>query len=298
MQGELVEVSLMGKQRLPTERHLGYEQILGKLSHLCRTICGEHGITPQHLSRIGLGVPGSVDPETQIYLKGSTFALVGHTVGFDLAKMLEVSCPVRCENDANLFALAEALGGAGVSHFHNTKKPVSKQIGVGIILGTGVGGGFVINGKLLSGVRGGAAEIGHSILFPNGTSCYCGRSGCAEMYLGGPALEAAFAQRRYSQIEGPMAAADIFRMSENFEPASISVLHEYRRNLGRFLGNLATVLDPDYFVLGGGLSQQKFLYEGLSEELARNAFLSEARIPVYQHKLGDSAGVVGAGLLE
>lgn len=298
LHGEIVEVSLLGKQRVPTERHLGYEQIISKLSHLCKTICGEHGVQLAQLTRIGVGVPGSVDPQTQVYLKGSTFALVGKAVGLDLANALKVSCPVRCENDANLFALAEALGGAGVAHFRATGKNVSDQTGIGLILGTGVGGGIVLKGRLLSGVRGAAAEIGHSILYPNGTSCYCGRNGCAEMYLGGPALEAAFGQRRYSQIEGPMSAVDIFRMAENFEPASISVLQEYKRNLGRLLGNLATILDPDYFVFGGGLSQQKFLYEGLSDEVARNAFLSEARIPIYQHLLGDSSGVVGAGLLE
>lgn len=297
LSGEIVEISVLGKQRVPTERHLGYEQIVAKLAHLCRTLCGEFQVDVLSLKSIGLGVPGSVEPGSQKYLNGSAFALVGKAVGKDLAKELGVGFPVLCENDANCFALAEALGGAGVEHFKSSRRPLSEQIGVGIILGTGVGGGFVVRGNLLSGVRGGGAEIGHSVLYPNGLACYCGRSGCAEMYLAGPSLEAAFAQRRYSQIEGPGTAADVFRMAENFEPASIAVLHEFKRNLARFLGNLATLLDPDYFVLGGGLSQQESLYSGLSEALAKNAFLSDARIPVYKHRLGDSAGVIGAALL-
>ncbi len=297
IRGEIFEVSVLAKQRVPTERHLGYDQVVSKLAHLCRNLCGEHSISPSQLLSIGLGVPGSVEPSSQIYLNGSAFALVGKAVGKDLAKALEISVPVLCENDANCFALAEALGGAGVDYYKSTQRPLSEQVSIGIILGTGVGGGFVVRGKLLSGVRGGAAEIGHSVLFPNGIACYCGRSGCAEMYLGGPSLEAQFAQRRYSQIEGPGTAADIFRMADNYEPASIAVLHDYKRNLARFMGNLATFLDPDYFVLGGGLSQQKFLYEGLSEAVAKNAFLSDARIPVLQYKLGDSSGVIGSALL-
>ncbi len=295
--GGLVKVSLLFKQRVPTERHLGYDQIVGKLAHLCGTLCADAGINVFQLASIGLGVPGSVEPSTQVYLNGSAFALKGKAIGKDLAVRLGLSIPILCENDANCFALAEALGGAGVEYSKTTQTPLSSQVSVGIILGTGVGGGFVVGGRLLSGVRGGAAEIGHSVLYPNGLACYCGRSGCAEMYLAGPSIEASFAQRRYSQIDCQGTAADVFRLAQSYEPASIAVLHEYKRNLARFMGNLATFLDPDYFVLGGGLSQQEFLYEGLSEAVAKNAFLSETHIPIYQHKLGDSSGVVGAALL-
>jgi predicted NBD/HSP70 family sugar kinase len=297
LKGGFAEISLLAKLRVPTERHLGYEQIIAKMSHLASTLCGEFGVHPANLLSVGLGVPGSIEPQTQVYLNGSAFALKGKSVGKDLAAALGISAPVLCENDANCFALAEALGGAGVEYSKIFQRPLSEQVSVGIILGTGVGGGFVVRGKLLSGVRGGAAEIGHSVLYPNGLACYCGRSGCAEMYLGGPALEASFAQRRYSQIDSPGSALDIFRLAHSYEPASIAVLHEYKRNLARFMGNLATFLDPDYFVLGGGLSLQESIYSGLSEEVAKNAFISEALIPIYQHRLGDSSGVVGAALL-
>jgi predicted NBD/HSP70 family sugar kinase len=297
MKGELVDAAILGRGRMPTDRHLGYEQILGKLVTLANQLLGEHKIPKEKLAGIGLGVPGSIDPAKQVMLNGSTFALFEKPLGADLAQGLGVSCRVVMENDANCFALAEAFGGAGIDHFKRSQKPVAEQVSIGIILGTGVGGGFVVRGQLLSGVHGGAAEIGHSVLVPDGVACYCGRRGCAEMYLGGPALEALFHQRRYSQISGEGKVIDIFRMAENFEPAAIAVLHDWKRNLARFMGNLATFFDPDYFVLGGGMSRQEKIYEGLSEAIAQNAFLSTVRVPVYQHRLGDSAGVVGAALL-
>lgn len=297
-QGRLHSFRAVTSQRLPTERQNGYEQIVQKMANIARDLCAQAKVAPQDLAGIGLGVPGSINPTTGMMVNGSIVALLDKPLAADLGKALDAPhLPIVAENDANCFALAEALCGAGIAHFKATGKPVAQQVAVGIILGTGVGGGFVINGHLVRGRHGGAAEIGHLPLEPSGIPCYCGHQGCAERYLSGTALEALFNQQRYSQISGNPNSREIFELFERNEPAAIAVVHQYRRDLARFLGSLATALDPDYFVLGGGVSLQPAIYPDLDKNLATHAFLSRFPVPVYQHRLGDSAGVVGAALL-
>lgn len=297
-QGSIREFRLLKALRTPTERQNGYEQIVTKLAELANTLCADVGILPCNLAGIGLGLPGSIHPSNQTMVNGSIFALFGKPLAADLLKSLNVSVPIAMENDANCFALAEVACGAGVAHYEATGKPVHEQIVIGVILGTGCGGGFVVNGRLIRGRHGGGAEIGHCVLYPGGHPCYCGAQGCAEQYVSGTAIEMLFNQRRYSQISSGVAdTRTIFAMAERNEPAAIAVIHQYRRDLARFFGKLSTLLDPDYFVLGGGVSVQNVIYEDLPERIAANAFLSKFPVPVYQHKLGDSAGVVGAALL-
>lgn len=288
---------VIARQRVPTERSQGYEAIAQKIIALVKSVCAEARITPQDLAGVGLGIPGSVDPYTQYMLNGNTMVLVGRDLAGDVARGAGLQSTPFCENDANCFALAEALCGAGARHAHNIQKPLASMVGVGIILGTGCGGGVVIGTEILRGRRGGAAEVGHSVFRAGGHPCYCGRAGCAEQYLSGPALEGAFNSRRYSQIEGNPGAREIFALAAAKDPVAVAVVRQYGRHLGEFLGNLTTLFDPDYFVLGGGISRQDAIYEGLSECLATHSFLPNSQVPVYQHQLGDSAGVIGAALL-
>lgn len=297
MSKQKVVVSHIASQRAPTERHLGYTHILKTMAQLVHDVCQAASSDVSKLGCIGVALPGSVHPQSQMMINGNTMAFVGKPVATDLAAALSTNVPVVCANDANCFALAEAMCGAGPLHARKSGVAIENQTAVGIILGTGTGGGVVINGKMWEGRRGGAAEFGHTILqSEGGYPCYCGRSGCAEQYLSGSGLEAAFAMRRYSQVKGFPTSAEIFEMASNLDPVAIAVVGQYRRHLGQFLGQLTTILDPDYFVLGGGVSRQQTLYLGLSQLVAAHTFLPEPLIPIYKHEVGDSAGVLGAAL--
>lgn len=286
--------------REPTERHKGYQAIVEKMAQMVGATCAAAGVGAQQLSGIGFGLPGSIDPRTLRMLNGNTMVLVNQDLIGDVRKKaaLPESVVLRAENDANCFALAEALCGAGLLHEKKSGVGVHSQTAVGIILGTGCGGGIVINGRTLQGARGGGGELGHTILYRDGHQCYCGQSGCAEQYLSGPGLESLMATRHYSQLgSAPLSAREIFEKADASDPAAMAVVARYRSDLGRFLGSLTSVFDPHYFVLGGGISLQPAIYRGLSEILARHTFLPDSLVPVYKHQLGDSAGGLGAALL-
>ncbi|NBO39353.1 ROK family protein [bacterium] len=296
----LLHGEVLARRREPTERHKGYESIVDKMAGLISATCTEAGVALSDLSGVGFGLPGSIDPRTYRMLNGNTMVLVDRDMVNDVRKKanLPAQVPVRAENDANCFALAEALCGAGLEHEKHVGIPVHEQTAVGIILGTGCGGGIVIQGRTLRGARGGGGELGHTILYRDGHQCYCGQSGCAEQYLSGPGLESLMATRHYSQLGNTfLSAKEIFEKAQASDPAALAVVARYKNDLGRFLGSLTSVFDPHYFVLGGGLSLQPSIYEGLSEILANHTFLPNSRVPVYKHQLGDSAGGLGAALL-
>ena len=286
--------------REPTERHKGYESIADKMAKLVAETCSAASIAPTELHGIGFGLPGSIDPRTHRMLNGNTMVLIGRDLVGDIRRQLKLPqhIALRAENDANCFALAEALCGAGLQFAKTQGIPVSEQTAVGIILGTGCGGGIVIGGKTIRGARGGGGELGHTVLHRGGHQCYCGQSGCAEQYLSGPALESLMATRHYSQLGNTLLSAkEIFAKADAADPAALAVLKRYKSDLGQFLGGLTSVFDPHYFVLGGGISLQSSIYPELSEIIAQHTFLPESKVPVYQHQLGDSAGGLGAALL-
>jgi fructokinase len=290
----------LARLREPTERHRGYDSIIEKMARLVKETCAAAKIPTAQLNGIGFGLPGSIDPRTFKMLNGNTMVLIDRDLVGDVRRQasLPENVVLRAENDANCFALAEALCGAGLQHEKTTGLPVQEHTAVGIILGTGCGGGIVIQGRTVRGARGGGGELGHTVLYRDGHQCYCGQSGCAEQYLSGPALESLMTTRHYSQLGSSfLSAKEIFEKANAGDPAALAVLKRYKSDLGRFLGSLTSVFDPHYFVLGGGLSLQPTLYENLSETLAQNTFLPGSLIPVYQHQLGDSAGGLGAALL-
>jgi len=296
----LMHGDVLARLREPTERHKGYQSIAEKIAGLIGAVCAAGGVEVNQLSGVGLGLPGSIDPQTYRMLNGNTMVLINQDLIGDVRKIAAVpaSISMRAENDANCFALAEALCGAGLLHEKKSGVAVHAQTAVGIIIGTGCGGGIVIHGRTVQGARGGGGELGHTILHRNGHQCYCGQSGCAEQYLSGPALESLMATRHYSQLgTAPLTAKDVFEKAHHSDPAAMAVVLRYKDDLARFLGGLTSVFDPHYFVLGGGLSLQSSIYEGLSEALSRHTFLPNSLIPVYQHQLGDSAGGLGAALL-
>jgi fructokinase len=294
--GKEYHAEIIARERIPTDRHLGYDTVLNNTTALIGSVCEKSGVTLSKIQGLGVGMPGSVDPVDHIMLNGNTAIFIGRDFSSDLKKKLGADFRTAIENDANLFALAEVDCGAGQVFKKETGLDIKEHIAIGIIIGTGCGGGIVIKGKILQGKDGGGGELGHTELVTDGHPCYCGRKGCAEQYLSGPGLEALFSSRKYSQISHVKNARDIFELAIADDPIAKAVIQEHKRYLVKFLTNLTNIFNPHYFVLGGGVSLNKSLYENITEMINEHAFLKKASPRVYQHQLGDSSGVIGAAL--
>ena len=230
---------------------------------------------------LGVGTPGALSARTGLLKNSNTVCLNGQP----LQRMLETSLrhPVRIENDANCFALAEAWQGAGRG----------QGCVFGIIMGTGCGGGIVIDGQVRTGPQALAGEWGHMVIDPAGPPCYCGAHGCVETYISGGGLEQRFLERNgkllsAEQIHGGARAGDA---------RCVAAMDDFYAHFGQATANLIAVLDPDMIVLGGGMSNIDELYTRGVAEVARRVFNDELATPIVKNRLGDSAGVLGAALL-
>jgi fructokinase len=267
----------IARERVPTEREGGYEHIVARVAALV----GRLRTHAPEVARVGIGTPGSESVRDGTLKNSNTTCLNGRPLRHDLEQALGL--PVRMENDANCFAVAEAVQGAGRGH----------RMVFGVILGTGVGGGIVLDGAPWTGPQHLAGEWGHHRLDPHGPPCYCGQRGCVEAFLSGPALA-----RAYEETGGGVVdAATVAARAAAGEPAATRVLDRYLEWYGRALANLINILDPDVVVLGGGLSHLDVLYERGRAAVARYVFNDELRTPIVRNALGDSAGVIGAALL-
>jgi fructokinase len=219
---------------------------------------------------VGIGIPGN--------LVRPSYLLDGTDVHARLAEIFKV--PFRVENDANCFTLAEATVGAGAG--------ASSTFGV--ILGTGVGGGFAINGRLYSGFSGMACEWGHTPLIANGTPCWCGNSGCVERYISGRAIE-----KIYREASGIVLPAD--KVFAQNDIVSLCVRQDFYANLAQGIANIVNFYDPEVIVIGGGLSNVKEIYHIVPEKVEALIFNSALRARIVPAALGDDAGAIGAALL-
>jgi fructokinase len=252
-----------------------------------RSVARGAGLT--EIPAVGVGMPGSVTRRTgrALVKNSNTTCLNGQPFRDDLAAALKTV--VAFGNDANCFALAEATWGAGRG----------ARVAFGVILGTGVGGGVVLRdeGGVLrawEGAQGIAGEWGHVVLDPvTGPPCYCGRRGCIETYLSGPAFEATYAERTGTRI----GLAEIAARGAAGEDAARSLLTERIDVFGRALSIVIDVLDPDVVVLGGGASNLDVFYNDGPAAVARWVFNDALDTRIAKHELGDSAGVLGAALL-
>jgi len=265
------------RHRIPTESARGYEHIIESVAFVieaCRRAAPE-------CTTIGIGTPGAVSSRYGTMKNCNTTCLNGRRLPQDLTERLRLQ--VRVENDANCFALAEAVAGAGQG----------AALVFGVILGTGVGGGIVHRGELLSGPQHLAGEWGHHSLDPLGPSCYCGQRGCVERFIAGPAVE-----EQYCNLTGEAAAMPaILARYRDGEPAATQVFRRFVDRFGRAVANLVDILDPDVIILGGGLSNIDELYTLGRDAVAGYVFNDELRTPIRRNALGDSAGVIGAALL-
>jgi len=236
---------------------------------------------------VGVGIPGIESPATGLVKNANSTWLIGRRLSADLESAL--GRPVRLANDANCFAMSEAADGAGAG----------ARVVFGVILGTGVGGGIVIDGAPLTGANAIAGEWGHNPLPAAedderpGPACYCGRSGCIEQFLSGPGLEAAFA----AGTGRPISARQIAAEAAAGDLAAERALGRYEDRLGRALASVINVLDPDVIVLGGGLSNLDRLYANVPALWPRWVFSDHVATRLKKNVHGDSSGVRGAAWL-
>ncbi len=269
--------------RIPTEAGLGYRHIIEQVAKMLEMLTVESGLKPQHL---GIGHPGTLDPNTGVIKNANTTVLNGQPFNKDLEARLGI--PVRLANDANCFAVAEALMGAVPEVL-----PRAEAV-FGVILGTGVGGGWVLHGKVRNGRQGIGGEWGHNFLDESGGACYCGHSGCVENVISGPALE-----RYYAGLTGqkrPLPEIVSRSMSEE-DPAAVQTMDRLLHFFGKAMAVVINIMDPDAVVLGGGVGNIERLYTDGPAEVQKHLFNHRIDTVFLRPKLGDSAGVFGAALL-
>jgi fructokinase len=265
------------RERVATDQAT-YDAVVAGVERLYRRMAER---VDHALHTLGIGTPGAVSKRTGLLKNSNTVCLNGMPLGCDLRARLGREFAI--ENDANCFALAEALQGAGRG----------RRVVFGVILGTGCGGGIVVDGQIYSGLQSIAGEWGHTVIDPAGPRCYCGHHGCVETYISGSGLEARYADAfRMRRV-----AADIVVAWQAGDNQCAQVMDEFFRHFGQALANLIAVLDPDIIVLGGGLSNIDELYTRGVLETAQRTFSDSLETPIVRHQLGDSAGVIGAALV-
>jgi len=263
---------IIERKRIKTPQENGYDSIVKSITFLINDLKKK---TSEKTS-IGLCTPGVTDPNSGLIKNSNTQCLIGMPLKNDLENILDQK--ILMENDANCFALAESLLGSAKGH----------EVVFGVIMGTGVGGGIVINGTIHKGRSNIAGEWGHHILYPNGNECYCGKRGCVETYISGPALE-----RRWFEITGTRESLQSITQNLSFEKAE-QWKSEFLENFGMALANVIDILDPDVIVLGGGVSNIPFLYDQGKKAVYDKVFSDSIETPILKNSLGDSAGVFGA----
>lgn len=271
------------RTRLDTEAAKGYQHIIGQIAKLIATMEQQSGLRPKS---IGIGTPGVLDPTLQTMKNCNTTVLNGMPLQKDLEDRLRI--PVVLANDANCFALAETHWGIA-----RKEAPEARMV-FGIILGTGVGGGLVVDGKVWNGRHGIGGEWGHNFLDESGGPCYCGKTGCVETVISGPSLE-----KYYTRLTGaPLKLKDIAaRHRQGDDPAATQTIHRLGHFFGKAVSVVTNLLDPDVIVVGGGVGNLDEVYTCGREALGQFIFNNGVETPLLKPCLGDSAGVFGAAAL-
>ena len=266
-------LNVLERKRVPTPKN-NYSEILDTISNLVLELSSN---TPDF--SLGICTPGAISKKTGLIKNSNTQCLIGKSLKEDLEKKLKKN--IAMENDANCFVMAESKMGAAKNF----------DLVFGVIMGTGVGGGITVNGKIHSGRTNIAGEWGHHTLHRNGNSCYCGKTGCVETYISGPALE-----QKWKLLSGESKSVpEILSNLDN--DIGKTWKSEFLENFGYGLANVIDILDPDAIVLGGGLSNIDFLYTEGKKSVYEKVFSDLVDTPILKNELGDSAGVYGAALL-
>jgi N-acetylglucosamine kinase len=272
------------RHRIATEQEKGYGHILMQIARVVEAMAEQSGL--DRPEKIGIGTPGRADGTEGTISNSNTVCLNGMPLLRDLHEALDME--VVIENDANCFTLAESMLGAGRDEM---ARPGATAFG--IIMGTGVGGGIVCDGRLHRGAHGIAGEWGHIPLPAEQAACYCGRRGCIETVISGPALE-----RYYSAISGRKATLKEIVTAAGRDDAARQTIERLVTSFGKALATVINILDPDIVIIGGGVGNIRFLYTPEAREaIAAQVFNKSFDIPLLPPLLGDSAGVFGAALL-
>jgi fructokinase len=263
--------------------HNDYWAIINAIAELVKTTerkIGERGT-------IGIGTPGAVSLSNGMLKNSNSTCLNGQPLLDDLQRIL--ARPVRMDNDANCFALSEAIDGAAAG----------KDLVFGVILGTGTGGGIVVQGKVIRGVNAIAGEWGHNHLpWPKdgelvGPDCYCGKSGCIETYVSGPGMS-----NDHQRITRTRLTAEAIQIgASRGDRACIETIQRYENRLARSLAHVINILDPDIIILGGGMSKMKGLYENIPRIWKDYVFSDRVDTILAPPMHGDASGVRGAAFL-
>jgi len=273
---------VVARRRIPTPRG-DYSGTLDAIADLVAGLESEAGST----GTVGVGIPGTISPATGLVKNANSVWLIGHPLQQDLAARLDR--PVRLGNDANCFALSEASDGAGAG----------ASVVFGVIVGTGTGGGIVVNGRLHTGPNAVAGEWGHNPMpWPQtgewpGPSCYCGRHGCIESFLSGPGL----VRDHHTHTGEQLSSEAIVERAAASDPAAEATLKRYEERMARALSSVINLLDPDTIVLGGGLSKLERLYRNVPPLLDRWVFTDRVDTRLVPPVHGDASGVRGAAWL-
>ena len=271
-------LKILDKKRVPTQQEKGYRFIIEQIASLIRDYLEFCEKSPL----IGIGIPGSINPATSLVRNANTVCLIGRPLQKDLEELIQL--PIRVENDANCFALSEALLGAGRGY----------DVVMGLIIGTGMGGGLVKSGEIWTGLQGIAGEFGHTSINFEGPQCWCGEQGCLETYLSGPAVERNYEQLTGHKVSLPQIYQDYEKQRDKNAVKAIEDLLFY---FGRGVANLITAFDPDIVVVGGGVSNIPLLYSTGKNQVAKRIFNDGMTTPIVKNQLGDSSGIYGAALL-
>jgi predicted NBD/HSP70 family sugar kinase len=271
------------RDRVPTEADQGYEHILSQVKKIVDMMEAEAGYRPE---KIGFSTPGVLDPKLGTMKNCNTVVMNGQRMKEDLERILKLK--VEMANDADCFALAETRFGVVKEQFPDAR------VVFGVILGTGVGGGIVVDGHAVIGLQGIAGEWGHNFLDESGGPCYCGKTGCVENVISGPALEKYY----FKETGNRKPLKDIVALAESkVDPTAQRTMLRLIEFFGKALSVVINILDPDVIVIGGGVGNIDLLYDRGLDSVRKYVFNNRLDTPIVRPSLGDSAGVFGAAFL-
>lgn len=272
------DLKVLFRKRIPTAKEKGYDHLLKDLGFLYEEMVD---IVEGKPHTFGIGTPGSISKKTGL-MKNSNIIFAN---GMPFVQDLEakIKRKLAWQNDSNCFVIAEANFGAGKG-----KKRV-----FGAIMGTGIGGGMIFDGKLIDGHQSLAGEWGHSIISSYGPQCHCGKIGCIETFISGSGVENKF----FEMFKERISMQEIVRRYRLSDESARIVMSEFFLYFGKAVSNLIAILDPDIIILGGGLSNIDELYTIGVNKIRDFVFNDELTTPIVRNKCGDSAGVLGAALI-
>jgi len=277
------EPEVLFRTRFSTEREKGYDHIVNQIQKLVGKM---ETFVGYKATSIGMGTPGALDPKLGTIKNSNSTSLIGRTLKKDLEDL--IGAEFHLENDANCFALAETRMGIVKEKFPDAK------VVFGVIMGTGVGGGVVVNGHSINGLQSIGGEWGHNFLDESGELCYCGKVGCVEQVLSGPSLEKYYETISGSKKEMKEIYSSHLGGKDNF---ATQTMNHMTSLFGKAISVVVNILDPDVIVVGGGVGNIDLIYTDGRESLRKYVFNNRLDTPIVKPKLGDSAGVFGAAYL-